>query len=269
MCGINGFYSYSGRRVDDWELHLRRMNDAIVHRGPDDSGVWADPDAGIYFGHQRLSILDLSARGRQPMKGPAGTVITFNGEIYNFRELRETLAVQSFFSESDTEVILHLFEKYGESCLEKMNGMFGFGLWQPVDRKLIIARDRIGIKPVYYSTAGGLFSFSSEIKALLTLPWISAELDNGSFYDFLTFNKVSPPRTMFRGIQKLPPGCHLTVGRAGVGECQTYWEVSPEDFSGRVVEDIQDTLMSELSRAVSYRMISDVPVGAFLSGGVD
>jgi asparagine synthase (glutamine-hydrolysing) len=175
MCGINGFYSFTGATLQDPVAAIDAMNAALSHRGPDDEGAWNDPGEGIYLGHRRLSILDLSAAGHQPMRSPGGPVIVFNGEVYNYRSLKANLNVPSYFSETDTEVLLYLYEREGPSFLNQLNGMFALAIWDPAKRELFLARDRIGIKPLYYTTMNGIFAFSSEIKALLTLPWVRAE----------------------------------------------------------------------------------------------
>lgn len=269
MCGISGYYNFSGVHVDDGAAVVKRMNDTLRHRGPDDSGCWSDEANGVYLGHRRLSILDLSAAGHQPMISPERSVIVFNGEIYNFRELRERMPDRTFISESDTEVLLHLFDRDGPAFLDDLNGMFGLAVWDPDTRKLLLARDRIGIKPLYYTTKNGIFAFSSEIKALLTLPWVRAELDHEALYHFLTFNKTLAPATLFRGIYKLPPAHRMVVGPDGVARKEAYWEASCYSFNGNGESGIEDRLLSKLRRSVGRRMISDVPVGAFLSGGVD
>ena len=269
MCGINGFYNYSGQNLPDDGLLIAAMNATIAHRGPDDSGIWLDGARKVHFGHQRLSILDLSRRGHQPMLGPNGTVIVYNGEIYNFQELREKLNGRNFQSDTDTEVLLRLYDESGPGCLSQLNGMFAFALWDGKTEKLFLARDRIGIKPLYYSTINGIFAFSSEIKALLTLPWIKAELNEEALYHFLTFNKVSPPQTMFKGISKFHPGYKMIVGTKGIEVYEPYWEVSYSQCESLSVEDQELQIINSLRQAVQYRMVSDVPVGAFLSGGVD
>ena len=245
------------------------MNAAIRHRGPDDVGVWSDPGRGIFFGHHRLSILDLSAAGHQPMQSPRGSVVTFNGEIYNYRELKAGLPDISFRSDTDTEVMLHLYEREGKGFVRRFNGMFAFGLWDPHAEQLFLARDRVGIKPLYYTQKNGIFAFSSEIKALLTLPWVQAELDEEALYHFLTYSKAMPPRTMFKDIHKFRPGYSMVVGREGIRSYEPYWEVTYDNYDREPRASLEERLRAHLERSVRYRMISDVPVGAFLSGGVD
>lgn len=270
MCGINGFLNQTGVALADPEGYVAAMNRALAHRGPDDEGAWHDPDRGVHLGHRRLSILDLSAAGHQPMQTPRGTTIVFNGEVYNFRELKRDLLVgERFASHTDTEVLLRLYERDGEGMLEHLNGMFAFALWDPDRGGLFLARDRVGIKPLYYTQQGGVFAFSSEIRALLTLPWVNAALDEEALYHFLTYTKVMPPRTMFEGIYKLRPGHKLFVRPGGPVAPEPYWEVAYENLDREPEAALQDRLLDGLRQSVGYRMISDVPVGAFLSGGVD
>jgi asparagine synthase (glutamine-hydrolysing) len=269
MCGITGVYDFNGTgRVLETGL-VAAMNRAIAHRGPDDEGIWASPDRRLLLGHRRLSIIDLSANGHQPMTGPDGAVIVFNGEIYNFRELRGELDGPPLRSDSDTEVLLRLFERDGSRCLDDLNGMFAFAAWDPRGGRLLLARDRIGIKPLYYTTMGGVFAFASEIKALFALPWVRAELDEPALYHFLTFNHVSPPQTMFRGICKLAPGHMLEVGRGCVQAERPFWEVSYDEPLPATESQLATHVQEALRRSVRYQMVSDVPVGTFLSGGVD
>lgn len=269
MCGINGFFNYSNLSLFEEEALIAGMNRAISHRGPDDRGIWIDRNNGVSFGHQRLSILDLSSSGHQPMVSKNNTVIVYNGEIYNFKSLKKNLNEYSFFSETDTEVLLYLYERYGHKCLEHLNGMFAFAIWDKMKGELFLSRDRIGIKPLYYTTLKGVFAFSSEIKALLTLPWVKAELDEKALYDFLTFNSVSPPQTMFKDIHKFHPGYKMIVGENGIKIYKPYWEMSYSNYDSLRTEAIEELILAELERSVQNRMVSDVPVGAFLSGGVD
>lgn len=245
------------------------MNRAVAHRGPDDAGVWSDRPRGIFLGHQRLSILDLSARGHQPMHGTDGSSIVFNGEIYNYKEIRKQFEPTSFHSDTDTEVLLRLHERDGLAGLTPLNGMFAFALWSPSSDKLFLARDRLGKKPLYYTTMNGIFAFSSEIKALLQLEWVKAELDEEALYHFLTFNKLSPPKTMFRGIQKFHPAHFMIVGRSGIEQYAPYWDVSYQAQAGTSEAFYCQQVDDRLRESVRKRMVSDVPVGAFLSGGVD
>jgi asparagine synthase (glutamine-hydrolysing) len=269
MCGINGIFVLDpASRPLEADLILG-MNRRIAHRGPDDTGVWSDPARGIWLGHQRLSILDLSARGHQPMLGSSGSALVYNGEIYNYRELRRALSGPPPGSDTDTEVLLRLYEEHGARCLDDLNGMFAFGIWNPAREQLFLARDRLGIKPLYYTEVGGVFAFSSEVKALLSLPWVRARLDEAALYHFLTFNRVPAPQTMFAGIHKLTPGHTLTVGRRGIEKLAPYWECTFGPVATRSEAELATEVRQSLRRSVAYQMVSDVPVGAFLSGGVD
>ncbi len=268
MCGINGIFNYSRRQLGDEIRLVSGMNDRIAHRGPDDAGVWRSPDGITTLGHRRLSIIDLTAAGQQPMSASHGPAVVFNGEIYNYRELKIRFSDYPFYSDSDTEVLLAAYQTVGEHFLDLLNGMFALAIWDPDRDALFLARDRVGKKPLYFTTQGGVFAFSSEIKALLTLPWVSANLDEEALYSFLTFNFVPAPATMFQGIQKLSPGRKMRVTAAGDVRIDEFWDVQIESDLGDL-ETIESRLTDEVDRAVGYRMVSDVPVGAFLSGGVD
>lgn len=269
MCGINGFFNYSEIKIQEGFNRVAAMNQSVVHRGPDDSGIWTSPDDRIYLGHQRLSILDLSSAGHQPMKSPGGTVIVFNGEIYNYPELKEQFGAQRFRSQSDTEILLYMYERHGRQLFKYLNGMFSFALWDPITEEMLLARDRIGIKPLYYTIQNGVFAFSSEIKALLSLPWVKAKLDEEALYHFLTYNKVPPPYTMFENIHKVKPGHYLSVSKDGILRYEPFWEVALSNLDETDEESIRTRLLQELRASVKKRMLSDVDVGAFLSGGVD
>jgi asparagine synthase (glutamine-hydrolysing) len=269
MCGIAGFVKLRGVLLDGEEELVRRMTRTLEHRGPDDSGTWISGDRTVVLGHRRLSILDLSSAGHQPMVGSDGCVVAYNGEIYNYLELRRRFPEDSFRSASDTEVLLRCYETSGDKCLPEFNGMFGFALWDPRQEVLLLARDRAGIKPLYYCESQGVFAFASEIKALLSLPWIRPQLDESALMQFLSNNHLQAPATMFRGIHKLPPGHYLVVSRRGVQVPQPYWK--PHWIAGGELSeaDRADQLHDRLAEAVRRQMISDVPVGIFLSGGVD
>lgn len=269
MCGINGIFNFNSQKIPDEFSLMEKMNHAIRHRGPDDSGIWHDHSNKLWLGHQRLSIIELSNSGHQPMISDNGNVIVFNGEIYNYKELKSNLKNISFRSNSDTEVLLKLYELKGENLLNDLNGMFAFAIWNSSKEELFLARDRIGKKPLYYTFQSGIFVFSSEIKALLSLPWIKAELDYDALYHFLTFNQLSPPQTMFRNIEKLAPGWQMSIGKDGKILQKEYWEVEYKDLNESTEEQIKSGLLSRFEKSVDYRMVSDVSVGAFLSGGVD
>lgn len=273
MCGISGLVNCGDRET------LARMTHVQAHRGPDDSGLWERefPDGGYMgLGSRRLAILDLSADGHMPMSNEARSVwITYNGEIYNFRELRRELEGKGyrFTSHTDTEVILRLYEQEGPDCVKRLNGMFAFAICDlrspsPV---LFVARDPFGIKPLYYVHGGNRLAFASEIKALLQVPGIEAELDPASLHQYLTFLWVPDPKTMFRNILKLPAGHYATL-RRGELELTQYWDLTfpPAGHKcARSAPELAEELRERFQRSVQAQMVSDVPVGAFLSAGLD
>ena len=268
MCGVNGILARHGISNEEAQRLISRMNAKVVHRGPDDTGFWTDPTNRVAFGHQRLSILDLSSAGHQPMITPSGTAIVFNGEIYNFRELKSHVPDYDFQSSSDTEMILALYEKYGDACLQYLNGMFAIAIWDPKKQELLLARDRVGKKPLYFTHSSERFAFASEIQSLLTLPGVSPEIDKAALYDFLTYSFVPIPRTMFCGIEKLPPGYKMTVKNDGSVTKSQFWDVDYSTVSASE-SDLCEQVREAFDRAVNLRMVADVPIGAFLSGGVD
>ncbi len=270
MCGIAGFVANGETPpVAERTVVLDRMCRSLVHRGPDDQGMMVE--GPVSLGMRRLSIIDLVG-GHQPISGEDGTVtIVFNGEIYNFRDLQRQLETRghTFRTRSDTEAIVHLYEEYGASCVDHLNGMFAFAIWDDRNRKLFIARDRTGEKPLYYTvTPTGAFVFGSEIKALLEHPDVERETNLDALDAYFTLGYVPDPLSIFRDIHKLPPGHHLTFadGRVSV---QQYWDFTFEPASSRREEDYLDELRALLDEAVRLRLISDVPLGAFLSGGID
>jgi asparagine synthase (glutamine-hydrolysing) len=272
MCGIYGYLS-SKRNIDP--RILRSMGDTLRHRGPDDEGemIGEDGDLCVGFGHQRLSIIDLSPAGRQPMSNEDGSIwITYNGEIYNFRALREELERKGhrFKSSSDTEVVIHLYEELGIRCLEKMNGMFAFALWDRHKKTLILARDRIGKKPLHYALSNEGIVFASELKALLTHPGVSREIDLKSLNRYLTYEYVPAPDSIFKSIKKLEPG-HYLLYRQGATEMIQYWDIPLTDnpMGYKTEAEYVEDLRERLANAVKSRLVADVPVGLFLSGGVD
>jgi asparagine synthase (glutamine-hydrolysing) len=265
MCGICGIIDIKGVAEED----VRRMSDAIAHRGPDDSGIYVNEERTVCFGHRRLSIIDLSG-GYQPMANEDGTLwITFNGEIYNYRELRESLTKRhEFRTQSDTEVLLHLYEEQGESCVASLRGMFAFAIYDDRRQTLFLARDHLGQKPLYYYHNDQEFAFASEIKALLALRPELSELDAEALYEYLTIRIIAAPRSMFKKIRKLPPAHYLTFEAGKVG-IQRYWNLRYEPKFKSGLPEILDRLEQEIESAVQYHLVSDVPVGAFLSGGLD
>jgi asparagine synthase (glutamine-hydrolysing) len=269
MCGICGVYEYETHVPVDRHV-LGDMLSVIRHRGPDDSGVYFDKDLAI--GMRRLSIIDLSG-GKQPISNEDGTIVTvFNGEIYNYHELRERLQSRGHMlaTASDTEVIVHLYEDFGEECVQHLRGMFAFAVWDTRRRKLFVARDRLGIKPLYYMQAGGRLIVASEIKAILEHPAVHAHLSVSALSDFLSLKYVPAPQTMFEGICALPPGCSLTCDAKGV-RVRRYWDLSFANQSNghRSEEDYAEQLEALLRECVKLHLVSDVPFGAFLSGGLD
>lgn len=266
MCGICGKLNFDRERPV-LESQLKRMADTIHHRGPDDEGYYTSGSVG--FGFRRLSIIDLST-GHQPISNEDGTVwIVFNGEIYNFQELRDDLQKKGhvFRTKTDTEAIVHLYEEYGERCVEKLRGMFGFAIWDGPRRRLMVARDRVGIKPIYYAVTRDSFVFGSEMKAVLASGDVPREVDPQMVDRFLTYLYLPGEETALKSVRKLPPGCYMIVEN-GAAKITQYWDLSfaPREQS---FEDAQRELMRLFEESVALHMISDVPVGFLLSGGVD
>jgi len=276
MCGIAGFVeseeqlNAAGEGRAEAGATLDRMCRVITHRGPDDQGTIID--GGVALGMRRLSIIDL-AGGHQPISGCGGrATVVFNGEIYNYRELQEELEARGhhFHTHSDTEAIVHAYEEYGPDCVQHLRGMFAFALWDQQERCLFIARDRVGKKPLYYTlTPEGTLVFGSELKSLLEHPQVKREINVKALDAYLTFGYVPDSLSIFQGVQKLPPGHYLTFsgGRVAIGQ---YWDFRYEPVAeGRSEEDYLEELRALLEEAVRVRLVSDVPLGAFLSGGVD
>lgn len=246
---------------------MERMAQQLRHRGPDDEGYYQD--GHVAFGMRRLSIIDLDT-GQQPVSNENGTVwLVFNGEIYNFRRLRETLMVKGhkFRSQGDTEVIVHAYEEYGDNFLSKLNGMFALALWDSERRRLLIARDRIGIKPLFYSVMDNGLVFGSELKAITAHPGIPLDLDLVSLDQYLALEYVPAPRTIFKDIRKLKPG-HKLVHQSGKTYIEPYWRLRPKELAGDD-QDLVDQLRELIKDSVKMQLVSDVPLGAFLSGGID
>lgn len=279
MCGICGIVDFGGGGVEERAV-ARAMTDVLAHRGPDGEGLWGSP-SGVLLGHRRLAIIDL-AGGQQPMAGCGGRVhVTFNGEIYNFRELQRELEARGhrFHTHSDTETIVHAYEEFGARAVERLRGMFAFAVWDEPRRELLLARDRVGKKPLYYAlTARGALVFGSELKSLLEHPDVAREIDPEALDAYLTFGYVPDPLTIFRGVCKLPPGCHLTLREGAKPRIERYWDFPYERVEGgrsagdkgrARAEDYLEELRALLDEAVRIRLVSDVPLGAFLSGGID
>ncbi len=261
MCGIAGVFNSPHA-----ERYSSVMSKLIRHRGPDDSRSWSTRGGSVALAHRRLSIIDVES-GHQPMSSESGNCIAFNGEIYNYRELAGELGEGSLSTRSDTEVLLKAYEKWGEGCLDKLRGMFAFAIWDEAEGRMFCARDRFGIKPFYYCTAGDTVFFASEVKALL--PFLrEISTDEDALLDYLTFQFCMPGKTLFAGVSELPPGHMLTIGPSGVRQTR-YWDIHYEhdrDHNGRWFERRLDELVAE---SVSYHLRSDVPVGAYVSGGID
>jgi len=268
MCGIAGRYNFRTRRPVD-RAGIVGMCDLIAHRGPDEAGAFVDGPVGL--GHRRLSIIDLTPTGRQPMTSASGlTTIVFNGEIYNFLDLRRDLEARGhrFRGHSDTEVLLSAYEEFGIECLSKLRGMFAFAVWDARDRSLFIARDRIGKKPLHYRVDGDGIAFASEAKAFFAEPSFSASPNLEAISHYLTYQYVPSPHSAFEGVSKLPPGSYLLV-RDGTVSTHRYWRLRYTPKQRITEDDAAREVLTRLTEAVRLRMISDVPLGAFLSGGID
>jgi asparagine synthase (glutamine-hydrolysing) len=275
MCGICGIVGFTDG-FDASERTVVAMCDTIAHRGPDDAGAWTDAADRVALGHRRLSIVDLSPAGHNPMPNEDGTVwITYNGEVYNHAALRSELEAKGhvYRSHTDTETILHLYEEEGPACVERLEGMFGFAIWDSRRRELFLARDRLGVKPLYYAQTPGGFVFGSEIKAIIEHPQITADLDEDAFGHYLTFVSTPAPLTMFKGVRKLAPAERMVVSADGRVRSDIWWDPMSSDAAREVAgmgeAELQDRLLELLRASVGKRMMSDVPFGVFLSGGVD
>ncbi len=272
MCGICGKLNFENNKPVERQL-IQRMASALAHRGPDDEGVYVKGNIGL--GHRRLSIIDLSPAGHQPMCNEDRTVwIVFNGEIYNFLDLKEELLKKGhiFRSNSDTEVILHLYEEEGPECVKRLRGMFAFGIWDDRNKSLFLARDRVGKKPLFYYSDNRCLIFASEIKAILQDPAVGKKPDFIAIHHYLTYQSVPSPFSAFEGIKKLPPAHYLVCKDSKIG-LKRYWKLSylPK-FSIKTPaqeKELEVELLNMLKEAVRIRLISDVPLGAFLSGGID
>lgn len=285
MCGITGFFEIV-RRMNSNDAHsiISNMTDRLIHRGPNDKGIWVDTETGLALGHRRLSILDLSREGHQPKFSACGRyIVVYNGEIYNFLELRTELESlgHSFYGNSDTEVLLASFTEWGvEASLKKFNGMFSFGLWDLKERILYLARDRFGKKPLYYGQSQNSFMFASELKALHCHPDFVAKIDMQALSLYLRYAYIPTPYCIYSGFSKLVPGTYITVNLSKKNEINisppiSYWnpieraiQCKNNSFGG-TEQEAMETMEELLMDSVRIRMISDVPLGVFLSGGVD
>ena len=268
MCGINGVFHYAGDGVADRAM-VERQCEVMRYRGPDDGDVWCEGPVGL--AQRRLSIVDLSPGGHQPMPNEDGSLwVTYNGELYGWPEIRADLATRGhrFRGYSDTEAFLHLYEEMGEGLFERLRGMFAFGLYDRNARRLLVGRDRFGIKPMYYHDDGKRLVFASELKALMLDPSVPREVDHEALADYLTFQYVPSPRSIFGAVKKLPAGHFLSCDARGV-RLERYWSLPSTPDAGHPEKWYQERLRALLAEAVKLRMVADVPLGAFLSGGID
>jgi asparagine synthase (glutamine-hydrolysing) len=266
MCGIVGIVARDASDV----MRLEELCATMTHRGPDDAGVQLWPSQAVGLGHRRLAIIDLSARGRQPMTNEDETVwVVFNGEIYNFQDLRCELIARGhrLRTETDTEVVVHAYEEWGPDCVRRLRGMFAYAVWDARTRQLVLARDRFGIKPLFYYWDGTRFLFASEIKALLTHPAVRRELDQSALWDYFTYLYVPAPKTTYTYIRQVLPA-QLVIFREDAVQLQEYWDI---DFTARPLapEEAVAALTEKLSETVRAHLVADVPVGVLLSGGID
>lgn len=276
MCGINGIFAYNPSAPGVDRVKLIRTRDHMAARGPDGFGDWISSDGRVGFGHRRLAIIDLSESGAQPMATDDGLLrITFNGEIYNYQELRDELAAEGirFRGHSDTEVLLHLYRRDGEGMVHRLRGMFAFAIWDENDQRLFLARDPYGIKPLYYSDSGGTFCFASQVKALRTA--VSGTLDSAGVTGFLLWGSIPEPFTLYEEIRALPAGHTLTVSTKGISHIQAYWNITDvivrsQRAAAMIPEGAElEYVRTALLDSVRAHLIADVPVGAFLSAGLD
>jgi asparagine synthase (glutamine-hydrolysing) len=276
MCGIVGAIAFENSSFKIQKDYIDRMRDTMIHRGPDGCGTWISENGKLGLGHRRLAIIDLSEAAAQPMCNADRSLwLTFNGEIYNHADIRSELIKDGFnqwkTDHSDTEVILHAYERWGIDALHKFRGMFAFGLWDNRKKELYLVRDRIGIKPLYYSIHHGRLTFASEIKALLEDPEQHRAVNEEAFYHYLSFLTTPGPQTLFDGIKKLTPGTWLRVTEDGAVKENRYWDVwdHTQPLTNISEDEISERILEELRTAVELRKVSDVPVGVFLSGGID
>jgi len=276
MCGIVGVLGFQNSAFRVTKPYLAHLRDQMVHRGPDGAGLWIDPALNVGLGHRRLAIVDLSPEADQPMCNEDGSLwVSFNGEIYNHAELRQELnrirPRHWKTHHSDTEVIVHAFEEWGIDCLNRFRGMFAIAIWDGRSREMWLTRDRIGIKPLYYTLDNGRLAFASEIKALFADPLQSRDIDEESLFHYLSFLTTPAPRTLYRGIRKLQAGTWLRVRPNGNVQEHRYWDVwdHTNPLIGVPEDELVERLMAELRTAIRLRKMADVPIGVFLSGGID
>jgi asparagine synthase (glutamine-hydrolysing) len=267
MCGISGIFEFDQARTMERET-VHRMNESIRHRGPDDEGIFVGP--GIGLGHRRLSIIDV-AGGHQPIGNEDGTIwVMCNGEIYNYPDLRQELLSRGhkFTTRSDTEAIVHLYEDYGEECFARLRGMFAIVIWDSNQRRLLLARDRVGKKPLYYYADCNRIIFGSELKAILAADGVPRAVDPLAVSDYFSLSYIPAPRTIYRSVRKLQPAHYLVVSAAGLRE-MSYWRLSFSNVKNHSEEEWCELIRGQLCEATRVRLMSEVPLGAFLSGGVD
>lgn len=271
MCGIAGKIQFGRPNPKMWD-EVSGMLKTLVHRGPDADGIFVNKEQTVGLGHRRLSIIDLSASANQPMSDQEKNIwVVFNGEIYNFQELKQELERDGFRfrTHSDTEVIIYLYKKLGVRCLQKLRGMFAFGIWDENKKQLFLARDRLGKKPLKYFTDGKRLIFASELKAILQNPEVPKHIDYAAIDEYLTYQYVPHPKTGFLNIQKLEPATYLLVSADGNIKKERYWELNFEHKLGYSEAEWEQRLFDKLQESVKLRLISDVPFGAHLSGGID
>lgn len=268
MCGINGVYNLT--KISSPEKELEAMNQASIHRGPDASGTYVDEFVAL--GHNRLSIIDLSESANQPFfSQDKKTVVVFNGEIYNFKEIKEKLSDYTFVTDSDTEVVLAAYQEWGVKCVHQFNGMFAFAIWDVEKRALFIARDRLGIKPLYYFDNNESIAFSSELRSLMACSLVDRKIDKNGFIDYLRYNTVHAPNTIIEGVKMLMPGQYIWVSDDEYKN-EKYWDINyfiNRKADNQSYEQIKEEVKSRLEKSVEKRLMADVPFGAFLSGGID
>ena len=267
MCGINGIYKFS--KISYSKDLIHKMNDTLAQRGPDAEGVYTDNN--VYLGHRRLSIIDPTTNSNQPFKSADGRyVMVFNGEIYNYQEIKAQLTNYNFKTKGDTEVVLAAFAEYGENCLQMFNGMFAFAIWDTLKKEMFIARDRMGIKPLYYVLNNDEIIFSSSLKSILSTDLIERKISKDGLVDYLRYQTVHAPYTIIEGVFVIMPGQQLTVSEENEPKFKTYWKLT-KDYkqAGNSIAEVQATIRQKLNESVERRLVSDVPFGAFLSGGID
>ena len=276
MCGIVGSLLFDNSNFEITDSYITAMRDTLIHRGPDGAGTWVSADGRVGLGHRRLAIIDLSSKASQPMSNSDGSVqISFNGEIYNHAEIRQELEHSGKYTwktdHSDTEVILHAYEEWGTDCIHRFRGMFAIAIWDARTEELWLFRDRMGIKPLYYSILEDQIIFASEIKAILEDPKQKRIVDEEALFHYFTYLFVPAPLTLFEGIKKLPNATKLCIKKDGSVIESRYWDAldNPQDISQSSEIEISKKLLSKLRASVKDRSMSDVPVGVFLSGGID